>query len=52
MGQIIHQTNNISYSLGEHQINIAFNKSESKEILFITLIFDDKFYPTQRLLRK
>lgn len=51
LGQIIQKTDNIPYPNGNNEIKINLSKPTSSEILFLTFVFDNKYYVTKKLIQ-
>lgn len=49
LGQIIYNSNNKNFNAGENILNIELNDNYNK-YLFVTVIFDDKFYVSKKIL--
>ncbi|HNV51062.1 MAG TPA: hypothetical protein PKH57_09025 [Bacteroidales bacterium] len=52
LGQIIQKTDNKTYPDGNHELKINLYKRTSREILNLTVVFDNKYYVTKKLIRE
>lgn len=50
-GQIIQKTDNRHYPNGNNEIKIDLSRSSANEMLFLTVVFDNKYYVTKKLIR-
>ena len=51
-GQVILKSENKGYDIGENTIEINIKKDTIAEQLYLTVIFDDKYYVTKKLIKK
>ncbi len=51
LGKIVLSSDTKIFKKGENTISINFSKKHKKEQLFLTLIFNDKYYVTKKLIR-
>lgn len=51
LGQIIQKTDNKLYPNGNNEIKIDLLKSSANEIMFLTVVFDNKYYVTKKLIQ-
>jgi hypothetical protein len=51
LGKIIHKMDKNSLEKGTHEIKINLPETSAKGLYFLTLVFDDKFYVTQKLIK-
>jgi hypothetical protein len=51
LGQLIQKTDNKIYSNGNNELEISLSKTTSSEALFLTVVFDNKYYVTKKLIR-
>jgi len=52
LGQIVLQSDNRNYPDGAHELQLNLSKSTSNELLYLTVVFDNKYFTTKKLLRK
>ncbi|MBU1369403.1 MAG: hypothetical protein KJ578_03135 [Bacteroidetes bacterium] len=52
LGEIILESDTEIFSKGEKTIPVKFRRKNKPEQLFLTVIFDDKYYVTKKLLRE
>ena len=52
LGQLLIKSDTKSYNKGENTISISVKSENIGESLFFTIIFDDKYYVTRKLIRK
>jgi hypothetical protein len=51
LGQIILKSKNEIYTSGEHSLNVDFEIDQNTELLYLTVIFDNKYYVTKKLIK-
>lgn len=52
LGQIISESETKSFPMGNNTIDVTLKTNENFEQLFLTLIFDDKYYVTKKLMKE
>lgn len=52
LGQIVLQSDNRTYPDGAHELQLNLSQSASNELLYLTVVFDNKYFTTKKLLRK
>jgi hypothetical protein len=52
LGQLLIKSDTTSFNKGENTISINVKSENIGESLFFTIIFDDKYYVTRKLIRK
>jgi hypothetical protein len=52
LGQIIFKSGSKQFIQGDNTINVSMKEGEGGEHMMLTMIFDDKFYVTKKLVKK
>lgn len=52
LGQVIQNAENKVYAEGEHAIDVSFKTQQQDKIIFLTVVFDNKFFAFEKLFKK